>query len=43
MQFFGQVAMEELGEDVHFEYGEGIYYAFACTDCGLSAASYQQT
>jgi hypothetical protein len=38
MLFIGQVS----GEDVE-DLGEGIYYAFVCHECQVSATLYQQT
>ncbi|MEM7244437.1 MAG: hypothetical protein AAF533_03795 [Acidobacteriota bacterium] len=38
MCFIGQVSMDDVEE-----HGDGIYYACACIECGLSSASYQQT
>lgn len=38
MTFIGQVDAADLDEQ-----GEGIYHAFACTGCGVSATGYQQS
>lgn len=38
MPFVGQISNEDF-----MEYGEGIYYAFHCPDCAISATMYQQT
>jgi hypothetical protein len=38
MPFIAQLANEDIEE-----YGEGIYYLFACTDCGVAATGYQQS
>lgn len=38
MPFIAQLSNEDIEE-----YGEGIYYMFACTDCGVAATSYQQS
>jgi hypothetical protein len=38
MTFIGQVDLEDLDD-----YGEGIFYAFACPGCGVSATGYQQS
>jgi len=38
MLFIGQISNEDF-----MEYGEGIYYAFHCPTCNVTATSYQQT
>lgn len=38
MPFVAQVSNEDIEE-----YGEGIYYAFACLGCGVAAVGYQQS
>jgi hypothetical protein len=38
MPFIGQISNEDF-----MEYGEGIYYAFRCPQCNVSATCYQQT
>jgi hypothetical protein len=38
MPFIAQLSNEDIEE-----YGEGIYYMFACTDCGVAATGYQQS
>jgi hypothetical protein len=37
MKFVGQIAVEELNS------GEGIYYAFLCERCAITATTYDQT
>ncbi len=38
MPFIAQLSNEDIEE-----YGEGIYYMFACTGCGVAATCYQQS
>lgn len=38
MPFVGQVSVEDL-----IEYGEGIYHAYTCIECGVAATGYQQS
>jgi hypothetical protein len=38
MPFLGQIDMNEV-----IKYGEGLYYAFYCGNCQVSATIYQQT
>ena len=38
MSFVGQISNEDF-----MEYAEGIYYAFLCTGCGITATNYQQS
>ncbi|MEZ0368815.1 MAG: hypothetical protein ACAI44_06990 [Candidatus Sericytochromatia bacterium] len=38
MPFVAQLKMDEVEE-----YAEGVYYAFACSDCRVTATAYQQT
>jgi hypothetical protein len=38
MMFVGQLACEDIEQ-----YGEGIYYAFLCPKCSITATTYQQT
>ncbi len=38
MPFIGQISNEDF-----MDYGEGIYYAFHCADCDVTATRYQQT
>jgi len=38
MPFVGQISNEDF-----MEYGEGIYYAFRCPQCNVTATCYQQT
>jgi hypothetical protein len=38
MRFAAQLGMGDIEE-----YGEGLYYFFACEDCGVAAANYDQT
>ena len=38
MPFVGQVAVEDIDDS-----GEGLFYAFLCTDCGKSTTVFQQT
>jgi hypothetical protein len=38
MPVVGQISNEDF-----MEYGEGIYYAFRCPRCNVTATCYQQT
>lgn len=38
MIFIAQISNEDI-----FEYGEGIYYSYICSECNITATNYQQT